>query len=39
VVTSIDGFIIEEKNPNMFGVGVFMEEFSWVLVIGKLLFF
>jgi hypothetical protein len=39
VVTSVDGLLIEEKKPNVFGVGALMEEFSWVLVIGKLSLF
>jgi hypothetical protein len=39
VVASVDGLFIEEEKTNMFGVGAFIEEFSWVLVIGELFLF
>jgi hypothetical protein len=39
VVVSIDGLFIEEEKTNMLGVGAFIEEFSWVLVIGELSLF
>jgi hypothetical protein len=39
VVASVDGFLVEEDETNMFGVGASMERYSWALVIGELLLF
>jgi hypothetical protein len=39
VVASIDGFLVEEDETNMFVVGASMEKYSWALVIGELFLF
>jgi hypothetical protein len=39
VVASVDGFLVEEDETNMFGVGASMEKYSWALVIRELFLF
>jgi hypothetical protein len=39
VVALVDGFLVEEDETNMFGVGASMEKYSWALVIGELFLF
>jgi hypothetical protein len=39
VVASVDRFLVETDETNIFGVGASMEKYSWALVIGELFLF